>query len=312
VIFNFCLANMYRPEYSPPDRLTLASVLGDGIRFLRRALEEAGHDVVVSTEAVYKDAINLFWDRFYYFDNGVDMPAQLRQGGYRFGIVCTEPFNTGTSFNPFEFEPGAARQIYEQFAHSARQADFVWHLLEEAGPACRSFNPNSHFLPFGHVSGYAELGDPARRRAVADFVIQGFITPRRQELVTALTQKGYRVIASHFQPDYVRLSQMESARVALSPQKSAGHSIFSFARVYHALMNRVPMIVEYDGPATYLSPYCLVARSENFGDICQAYVRRKDLPKLVQDNHDRLARERPMRPIMDRLLKDTLGLEAVT
>jgi hypothetical protein len=304
--FNICFANLSRPNFQPIHMLSMLSVIGDGVRFLTRALEEAGHSVTLSPQNVYKDAINIFWERFYNFDDGLDFPAQLRREGFRFGMICTEPMTTPGAYNPFEFEPVSARIIYDQYAHTASLADFVWYLLEEAGPACRSFNPKSYFLPFGHVAGYAELDDPAARATSADFLLQGFMTPRRNELAGTLSSNGFRVVASHFQPDYVRLNQMASTRIALSPQKTTNHSIFSYSRIYHAIMNRVPMIVEYDGPATYMSPYCLTARPTEFLTTCAAFARRTDLAILAQRNYDRLAAELPMRPIIDKLVSESL------
>ena len=72
-------------------------------------------------------------------------------------------------------------------------------------------------------------------------------------------------------------------------------------------MNRVPIVVEYDGPANYLSPYCLVARPDSFLDVCAAYARRGDLARQANERYERFAREMPMRPVMDRLLRDTFG-----
>jgi hypothetical protein len=305
--FNLAFGNMLEPgKYLTTDFFYHLSKFGDQARFLQRALEELGHEVTVNDTFVDKDAINLFWERFYY-NKPRDFPTFFKENGYRYGLICTEPLTTEGLYNPFEFPENVARAAYNGFAHDASHAEFVWYLCEEAAAICRKINPNSHFLPFGHVSGYAELDDPTKRRYTRDFIQTGLPLQRRQDVLEELAKRGWSIRHPGLVPDYIRVSMMGASRIVLSIQKTASHSVFSIARVYHAIMNRVPIIVEYDGPPQYLAPYCICAPSSSLVEICCEQARRSDLPQYAQDTFDRFARELPMRSLMEQLLRDTFG-----
>jgi hypothetical protein len=303
--FNICLGNFAGPTQSATSVILRSILTGDMIRYVRCALAELGHTVTVNRSYVDPDAVNLFLERFY---GNEDDAAALRRNRIRWGLICPEQLTVEGLYNPFEFDGDKARKIYQQFAHAAEQADFVWYLLEEAGPLCRKLNRNSHFLPFGFVESFGELGDPRQRRHLFDFNLSGLPGPRRLRMVEALQARGFRVSTCHSEPDYVRLSMLEASRVTLSVQKSERHHIFSPGRVPHAIMNRVPIIVEYDGPPSYLSKYCLVATPENFIATCLETAARTDLHELAQEFYYRFAAEMPMRPIMRRVLDETFAL----
>lgn len=305
--FNICLGNFAGPTQSATSIILRSILTGDMIRYLRCALEELGHAVTVNRSYVDPDAVNLFMERFY---GNEDEAAALHRNGIRWGLICPEQLTIEGAYNPFEFNADKARTIYEQFAHAAEQADFVWYLLEEAGPVCRKLNPNSHFLPFGFVERFGELGDPRRRRHLFDFNVSGMPGGRRLKMVEGLRARGYRVSTCHSEPDYVRLSMLEASRITLSIQKSESHHIFSPGRVPHAIMNRVPIIVEYDGPPCYLSKYCIVATPENFTETCVKTAGRHDLEELARDFYYRFAAEVPMRPVMRRVLDETFATAA--
>jgi hypothetical protein len=301
--FNICMGNFYTPGYPESEIFQLTSSLADGVRFVRRALESAGHHVTVNAAFIDKDAVNIFWERFYDFSD--NPPTKLKKLGYRYGIICTEPMTTEGRYNPFEFDDVTAAKIYQDFSDTLRQADFVWHILEEAGPCCRRLNPNSHLLPFGYVEGYAELAEPRSRRLIADFICQGHISGRRADICAILKQRGHTVNMAGIQPEFIRISMLESARVLISIQKTPEHSIFSVTRVYHSIMNRIPLVMEYNGPPTYLSKYCLAVPTDQFISECCDVIERGDYFAAGQDVYDRFSREMPAVPMMEKLITAT-------
>jgi hypothetical protein len=302
--FNISLGNFAGPTQSVMSILLRSILAGDMIRYVRCALEELGHTVTVNRSYVDPDAVNLFIERFY---GGEEDVAALSRAGIRWGLICPEQLTVEGLYNPFESQRDKARQIYDEFAGAARRADFIWYLLEEAGPVCRKLNPNSRFLPFGFVERFAELGDPASRRLLFDFNLSGVPGGRRLRFVDSLKARGFRMSTCHSEPDFVRLSMLEASRITLSVQKSENHHIFSPGRVPHAIMNRVPIIVEYDGPPCYLAKYCVVAKPDALLDTCLAMAARPDLARLAQDFYDRFASEFPMRPIMQRVVDETFA-----
>lgn len=101
------------------------------VRYVRCALEDAGHSVTINRSYVDPGSVNLFIKRFYGDD---DDAANLTRSGIRWGLICPEQLMVEGLYNPFEFHLDKARQVWDQFAGAARQADFIWYLMEEAGP----------------------------------------------------------------------------------------------------------------------------------------------------------------------------------
>jgi hypothetical protein len=299
--FNFSFGNYFDPGSRAEDNYFRVSLGAGAIRFFRLALEAHGHKVDASMRYVDPNAINIFFEHF----RSAEVATELKRRGVRYGLICTEPLDTDDQYNPFEFAPTVARANYESFATAAANAEFVWYLLENAKTACLRLNPNSHFFPYGHVAGYAELRDPARREYVCDFHISGQETERRNGVANELRKRGFVVASSGFEPEFIHNSMLERARATLSIQKSDGHNIFSITRVHHAIMNRAPVLVEYDGPVSYLSPYCTAAAPARFIDACAEFVKRTDLAVHAQTMYDRFAHEMAMAPILSGILRDT-------
>src|SRR3990172_2016955 len=70
----------------------------------------------------------------------------LEAGGVRYGLVCTEAVAPDGTWN-FGAE-GDAPGTFAAFELAARNADFVWCLLEESVAACSAMNERTAYLPF--------------------------------------------------------------------------------------------------------------------------------------------------------------------
>ena len=300
--FNFCLGNTTRHDDDWGANHAIALVSEDLFTMLRLGLEACAHSVLVSRTYLIKDGVNLFVNAFN--PGNRDMPKKLRAAGYRFGIIQTEWLLNGL-FNPFEHKDANARALYQEICEDSGFADFVWYMVEESAEACRASNPNSHFLKIGHVDGFANLTPPERREYEWDFGFAGYSSDHRQAVLSALQAKGARVAASMLEPDYLRRTVLERSRVSLSIQKSEHHPFLSLTRIPHAVMNRLPIVAEYNGPPHYLSPYCATAPARDFVTTCFAYLKSDDLAELAQDAHDRYAAELRMDRILAELIKLT-------
>lgn len=301
--FNLCSANFFDPATGPKEHYYRVSLGTYVLRFFRLAFENLGHQFSATMRYVDPKSINIFVERFLFPEDAI----KLKRLGYRYGLICTEPLDVPGLYNTFEFSEDVARANYEAFAISAQNAEFVWYLLDSARNACLSLNPNSHHLRYGHVPGYAELGDPAKRDPICDFYVSGAPTERRESRVNELRARGFVVAGGDFEPEVIHTNMLGRARATLSIQKTAAHSIFSVSRIHHAISNRVPILVEYDGPETYMSPYCLSAPPRSFIDAAAALVSRRDLPAHAQTMHDKMAKEIPMADILSTLLRNTFG-----
>lgn len=286
--FNLCFANLSHPDRDFGTEAGIKMAIEDMVRYLQLALERIGHAVTLNANYVDHSAVNLFIERFC----DPAKAAELQQEGYRFGLICTEPLTEPGLYNSFDYGPDVASDLRRGFDTVARRADFVWHVLPEAGPACRALNERSFLLPFGFVDGYAQMKAPAQRRPQVDYLVSGSPVARRGAIVAELRQRGVTVAApSAFQPGYIRLAMTEQARATLAIKKTPDYPVFSVARAYHAIMNQAPLLMEYDGPETSLSPFVDVAGSAGFVEACVAHIRQPDLPRQAADRLERFRAE---------------------
>jgi hypothetical protein len=305
--FNMSFGNTLLQRATHADTINLhflrVSLGHDMVRFIRMALEQLGHRVDINLSHVDAGAINLFWEYFY----KPEQATELKRRGYRYGLICTEHLREDGLYSAPDMTPEQARQKFQDFSVSAQNAEFVWCLIEESVSVCRTINPNSHFLKFGHLDGFATLRQPSERPRQIDFHISGEPTERRMEMARKLMQLGFTTYATAFEPTFIRDSTLERTRATLSVQKTENHHIFSISRVHHAIMNRVPVIVEYDGPENYLSPYCIVSPKEKFLETCADFGRRPDTFDHAEMMYAKMMGEAPALPMLAAIVSETFA-----
>jgi hypothetical protein len=301
--FNICFGNIYLPNASEQEMFWVISVMAPMAKYLKLALEANGHEAHITRNFVDPGAINIFFERF----RMVEHIRQIKASGCRYGLICTEPMADGERYNAFEHSGEIAKQFYETFAASATDAEFVWYLLEPAEAGCKRLNSNSHLLEFGHVPGFANLKPPQQRQFEIDCLISGREHERRAAVAKELVAKGLSVVLTAIEPDIVRDDLLERARATLHVQKSEQHNIFSISRIHHSISNEVPILVEYDGPPSYLASYCIAVPKREFVEACVAFAKadhRAHAAKMLE----RFQREKPVSAIIPKLLRQS-GLE---
>lgn len=305
--FNMSFGNTLLQRATHAETINLhflrVSLGNDMVRFIRMALEQLGHRIDVNLSHVDAGAINLFWEYFY----KPEQATELRRRGYRYGLICTEHLTEDGLYSAPDVATEYARKKFHDFSISAQNAEFVWCLIEESVPVCRTINPNSHFLKFGYLDGFATLREPSERPRQIDFHISGEPTERRMEMARKLMQLGFTTHATAFEPTFIRDSTLERTRATLSVQKSENHHIFSVSRVHHAIMNRVPVIVEYDGAPHYLASYCIVAPKEKFLEICTTFGARADDREHAQAMYDKMKAGLPALSSFATTIKETFS-----
>ncbi len=251
----------------------LWETVSDSVRIVRYALDAVGMETRVGTNQLDPNAINLFFDRFY---DDPTLPVQMKAGGVRFGIVCTEMIGLdGTwNFGAEGDQPGVAAA----FELAARHADFVWCFQERALPACRALNPHSAYLPLGYLEAIDTLADTPWSGRDIDVLLCGLPSPRRDAISAAFTERGIRTCYPGIPvPMVVRDALMERARINLSVQKTDRHDVVSVTRISHSITNRVPLLLETADLDNPFTKYCLVAEPGTAIETAARHLRETDL-----------------------------------
>jgi hypothetical protein len=282
----------------------LWETVSDSIRFVRAALEANGVPTRVGINQLDPKSINLFFDRFY---EEPALPTVLKAGGMRYGLVCTESIAPDGTWN-FGAE-GDTKESLMAFELAARQADFVWCLLEQSVEYCRTLNPRTAFLPFGYLEAMETLVDIAWDRRDIDLLLCGLPSPRRDSIMAILSSQGYRTCYPGMAvPLTVRDMLMERSRLSLSVQKTERHDIVSVTRISHSVVNRVPLLLETADAGNRFAKYCLAAAPGTVAETAARHLRETDLEAWAQARYEEFRDEMPMASIMRRVLDATVDL----
>lgn|GEM_PF-797622 len=279
----------------------LWEMVADTVQFVAGALEECGVGVKIGTSQLDPDALNLFIDRFYIEPN---FPTQMKIGGVKYGLICTEVIALDGTWN-YGAEGGDPATL-AAFELAAKNAEFVWCLLEESVEACRAMNPNTAYLPFGYLESMETLKPLAPAEKDIDFLMCGIPSERRQNLVAAISEAGHEVYYPAMPvPAYLRDSLLERSRVNLSLQKTSRHSIISVTRICHSVINRVPVLLEHDGEPNPYADLCFVTGPDEILVKAGECLTNTDLVEFAEQKYQKLKSDLPMKKIMADTLSQT-------
>ncbi|MAV88691.1 MAG: hypothetical protein CMM67_10660 [Rhodospirillaceae bacterium] len=280
----------------------LWGMLSDTIDFVRIALEECGIKVKVGVNQLKPDILNLFFD---HFDTNPSLPLKMKILKIKYGLVCTEVLSVDGIWN--SGAEGRTKSSVVNFQIAAENAEFVWCLFEESVEACRKFNPNTIFLPIGFLERLKPNYNLRNKEDLdIDFLMCGVPTAHRKGVTDALKSRGHNV--SYFNqpiPVYLRNSLMQRSQINLSIQKTCRHRIISMTRICHSVINRIPVLLEYSGPANIYSDLCLVAGSDEFVDKAEFFLNEIDLFDLANEKYKYLEKHLPMKSIMKEVINRT-------
>jgi len=279
----------------------LWEMVSDSVRFISTALETCGVAVKIGTSQLDPKALNLFFDRFYIEPN---FPAQMKSAGVKYGLVCSEVVSPDGTWN-YGAE-GGDPATYAAFELAAKNAEFVWCMLEESVEACTAINPNTAYLPFGYLEKMATLKPLPEAERDIDFLMCGFPSDRRQKLIGEISEEGHEVYYPAMPvPSYVRDSLMERSRVNLSIQKTTSHSIISVTRICHSVINHIPVLLEHNGVSNQYTELCLTMGSDEIVRRASECMADTDLVTFAEQSYQKLKSILPMDKTMAKILETT-------
>ena len=279
----------------------LWEMMADSVRFVSCALESQGLEVRTGTSQLDPNALNLFFDRFY---TEPSFPNQLKMTGVKYGLVCTEAIAPDGTWNyGAEGDDPATLAAFEL---AAKNAEFVWCMLEESVEACSVMNPNTAYLPFGYLRQLETIKQLPDDERDIDFLMCGLPCDRRQRLVTEISSAGHEVYYPAMPvPTYLRDALMARSRVNLSLQKTDHHSIVSVTRICHSVINRVPVLLEYTGATNAYTDLCITAGPDELIQTANDCMGDIDLATLAEQSYETLKANLPMDKIMIEILETT-------
>ena len=292
--FHFCTFNC-----APPSRGTLV----DMFLWLQAGLEELGHEVTYSDEALSPTAINVLWEGFSPEDG-----ARLSASGFKYGIIVTEfmdggGFNMGTpQSDQSDRRDKPYRRRWAGFREAAAGARFFWSMVDSNLSPLRERAPSS-FLELG----FSERLVPVDcEEPTIDFSFTGILTPHRQRVLEELEQKANVVWHRYLLPVAERNRVFFSTRINLSIKKTVDWQMPSPTRVGLALLSRRGIALDRVPQKTRQSSLVdSCPEGMTFVDFALECLNR-DWRAAAEIAFERYRAELPMKRIVERVLDESL------
>ncbi len=265
MIFNFFLANQ------PAERL---KKLYDLVRPVQHGLVECGHHVIgYGLGLLPAPAVNLMVE-FFPDDAFVDGLLELKSGagaGLVLGILSAEDV---------EDDEAMEIAVYPRRLPNLRRvlevADFAWSVLPQvsfyeaacgAGHAAMVNFGFSERLLNRHVIAEPQLRD-------VDVFIDGDATPRRRDLVDALTRRGLKCYLSGTAPlpSFATADLARRAKIFLDVRRGSASRFSSARRICKGLHNGALVLTERAGEPLALDRFTVGCDPAQIVDQCAATI----------------------------------------
>jgi hypothetical protein len=270
--------------------------------WLQAGLEELGHEVTFSDEALSSSAVNVVWEGF-----SAGSGEELRTSGLRYGIIVTE-FMDGSGFNKgtpqsdqADRKDEAYRGRWLGFQAAASRAEFFWSMVESNVVGLRDLGPAS-FIELGYSD---RLVPGASEEPCIDFSFTGIVTPHRQRILEAIEKRAHVVWHRTLLPLVERDKLFLATRINLSMNKTVDWQMPSPTRVGKALLCQRGIALDRTPQTTRQSS--LVGCCPEGTDFVDFALERlsNDWRKAAETALERYRLELPMKRIVERVLDES-------
>jgi len=290
--FQFCLTTL------PPN---FHESVQDNVLLIGAGLKDCGCDVTVDNERVVYGGktINLVLENF---DNettaSLVQTKKVKGADFPLGVVLTE--NLGDK----NVMAGEFAWRGENFRRVAEIADFVWYFMPGSRHYPDMIDPaKSGQFEFGYSPHYRNV--PLATHRDIDFFLPGLTYPRRKPILERLHALGYHVRTSDLTvPAYIYNNLMGRARAIIELKRFDDIENMSPGRVVLGATNGIAVIAEqFDRTElSYLYDYTVTTDFDGFVDRCVHLAEHEDLIATGLEKQAQFARERPLKPNVERLL----------
>ena len=314
--------NLATSNHAPDMQESLAPL----VDYTRGMLQACGHEVTISPDLIFRDAINLYFEHFLDGPGNVQQLRHVRAQGCRVGVIATELMVQGTipyAKHGMQYLPGVLERRMDGFHAVLPEIDFLWSFLERTADAYRPEIRNCEFLPFGCL----DLVPEGMRRSPkqADIFFFGRVTPHRLAIVQKFVDAGINIITAGDGfggpkvPRYLIESYLDRARIGLNltlhafddSAADADPRFASCARMVQMLERSVMVLSEEIPLDNPYREFCASAPVDGLVDLCRQLLAQDrwaiDGPRNAMRFHDQMNVRKVCAPVIARTLA-TLGL----
>jgi hypothetical protein len=251
--------------------------LDDGCRIFCYALESLGHSCVMCCNQVEPDRINIVFG-----GHLLSKPEQVDAiaGACEYIAIQHEILNiNGINLT------GDVQRLQQVYLPFLRRASIVWEGIPQNLEPLRQLGIRSAFFRGGYHPWLRDVR-PKRDRDI-DFLFYGSITPHRQHLLRALSDRGHKVVGVFDTRPLHRNDLIARTKVHLAPVQGSGMEHFAYGRVGYLLNNHGLVVVERCQNQEWLEHCFITASERNWVDICEQTLMRKDRDEICDEFSER-------------------------
>lgn len=215
----------------------------DFILVLKHSLEDLGHRVDLSGQTLDSSSINLIVGAYFL---KADVLQQITNSKLKFINVNTEVIaGDMLNFNPEKVDFMGA------YLPMMRAGLARWDVIKDNLPEYQRYGAPGHFLGWGFHPAMQDIVH--RQEKDLDYYFFGMLSPRRKAILARLNAAGFRGVADHSCPYFLRNDRIARARVNLNLIQDDKYSHVNSFRVCYLANNECHTLSEREtDPAGYL------------------------------------------------------------
>lgn len=215
----------------------------DFILVLKYSLEDLGHQVNLSGPSLDSAAVNLIIGAYFLKPDQLQMIAK---SSIKFINVNTEVIaDDMLNYNPDKVDfLGAYLPMMK--AGIAR-----WDVIEDNMPEYEKYAAPANFLRWGYHPSIEDIDH--RTNKDLDYYFFGMLSPRRKDLLAKLNSAGFKGVADHSCPYFLRNDRIARSKVNLNLIQDTKYSHVNSFRICYLANNKCHILSELENdPAGYL------------------------------------------------------------
>lgn len=267
----------------------------DFILMLKYSLSDLGHQVDLSGLSLDASSINLLIGA--YFLKFEDL-EKIRKSNVKFINVNTEVISQDMlNFNPDKVDFMGA------YLPMMKSGLACWDVIQDNICEYKRYDTSAHFLRWGFHEKLQEISH--RKDKDLDFYFFGMMSPRRQKIINSLFSAGFKGLADHTCPYFLRNDRISRARVNLNLVQDSKYSHVNSFRICYLANNNSYIMSEHESdPAGYLN-YAELFDVERIVEQMSRVISEKTCLEKGRSVTAAFAKNHPSKGIMECLLEET-------
>lgn len=267
--------------------------LDDACRMLCYGLESLGHDCSIGFNEVEQGCMNIIVGG-HNLSSPTDVETVAACGDYV--VYQTEIINE----NRINTWPSEAqyRDIYLPLMQRARS---VWEGTQRNVPVLDQLGLRHQLLLGGYLPQMEEVKH--KRNKDIDFLFYGSLTPHREQMLSTLCTKGYRMAVVFDVRATYRNDLIARSRLNACPRQSDEMNHFPWGRIWYLLNNRSLPVVESCENQDWLEHCFPWSDTEGWVALCESTLHRSDRDEFAEECFEKF-RAMPFKDQMQQVLDE--------